>query len=287
MLKRVLLGAILGQIVVMPAGAADLGIAGPPVLRGTVSEVEYVTDWSGAYLGAAVGAQFVRNWGFHGDARGRANANFPDYAYDYSRTQFSYGIFGGYQRQFGNIVVGGEVDIDGPTSRIESALIFGNPAYAGGVGGNTYIQRLRSNWQGSARARLGYASAHTLLYITAGVAFGNFTHCAVIDDCNGNNGHIIKYNATRIGWTAGAGIEHRLSHAWTLRAEYRYTNFGSKNCNNTPDCAFAVPANGVRNASDLDNRVESHAVRLGLSYYFGGHLGASHGVVPGPVHARY
>lgn len=270
MLKRVLLGAVLGQTIILQAGAADLGIEAPPVLRGSVVEAEYVSDWSGAYIGAAVGGQITRNWGAHGDALGAANANFPNYAYDYARMQFSYGIFGGYQRQFGNLVAGVEVDIDGPAGRIDSPVYTGNPAYAAGVGGNTYVQRLRSNWQGSLRARFGYASAQTLLYMTGGLAFGSFTHCAIIDDCAGNTGHVIKYTATRIGWTLGAGIEHRLGHAWTVRAEYRYTNLGTKNCDNTANCAFTVPVGGATNATDVNNRVESHAVRVGLSYSLGG-----------------
>ena len=270
---RLLVGTLAAQLLHLPAGAADL--SAPVIPSDVIASPISVAQWDGAYLGAAVGIQFFRNWGMHGNAAGILNPAFPDYAYDYTRSTLSYGLYAGSQKQFGRMVVGLEADIDGP-SRLQSQTYIGSPAY----GQNAYIQRLSAHWQGSMRARFGVVvSHHTLLFATGGIAFGRFTHCSIIDDCQGNTGHVNKYTSTRLGWTIGLGVEHKFNDMWSVRAEYRYTNFGSRNCNNTPDCAFPLFAGDPINASDINNRVESHAVRVGITYHFTEQLS--------PITARY
>lgn len=258
------------------AGAADLGA---PILRGSeVVEPAYhhVDKWSGVYVGAAVGMQVVRNSGFHSDATGAANPNFPNYHYDYAGARFSYGLHMGLQRMFGQFVIGAELDFDGPQARIHSPWYNGNPAYSGGVAGNIYQQRVALNWQGSLRGRLGFAHHKSLLYVTGGLAFANMTVCTVLDDCINGANHVVRYSNTRMGWTVGAGIEHKFNYNWSVRAEYRYTNFGSRSCLATAACSIDP------NASDINNRVETHAFRFGVSYLFGGPALAA-----APIIARY
>ena len=36
---------------------------------------------------------------------------------------------------------------------------------------------------------------------------------------------------TQVGWTAGAGLEYALTDNWSVRAEYDYLGFGSKQLN--------------------------------------------------------
>lgn len=258
---RILLGALVAHLLGAPAIAADLA---PPVIPAHVVAPSISgARWDGSYLGAAVGLQFFRNWGSHGNAAGALNPAFPDYAYDYSRSTLNYGLYAGVQRQFGRVVLGLEADLDGP-SRLQSQTYIGSPAY----GQNAYIQRLTAHWQGSVRARFGFAFDHTLLFATGGLAFGRFTHCSIIDDCQGNTGHVIKYSSARMGWTVGFGIDHKLADNWSIKVEYRYTNFGTRNCNNTPNCAFPLLAGDPLNATDINNRVESHIVRVGVTYHF-------------------
>ena len=63
-----------------------------------------------------------------------------------------------------------------------------------------------------------------------------------------------------LGWTLGAGVEYALSNNWTARAEYRYTDFGTK----TDTLALTYPGFHAK------NHYTDQAVRLGLSYKFGG-----------------
>ena len=60
---------------------------------------------------------------------------------------------------------------------------------------------------------------------------------------------------TRIGWTAGAGLEYALTDNWSVRAEYDYLGFGSKQLSFAP-----VTTNADLNVQE---------VKAGFDYKFG------------------
>lgn len=96
-----------------------------------------------------------------------------------------------------------------------------------------------------------------LFYGTGGVAF------APINTTNTNltNGVIAQYRDTRVGWTAGGGIEYAVTNNWSIRAEYRYTNYGTFLTNvNAPNGAPFKIGNQVH---FTDNRATA-----GFSYKF-------------------
>ena len=75
-------------------------------------------------------------------------------------------------------------------------------------------------WSAAAMARLGWLMTQsTLLYGTAGVTYAGF------GDGNDFN------NFRTWGWSAGAGVEHKLASVcsictpWSIRLEYRFTDF--------------------------------------------------------------
>ena len=47
-------------------------------------------------------------------------------------------------------------------------------------------------------------------------------------------------SATRVGWTLGAGVEYAVNNHWSLRAEYRYTDFGHLAISPDPSSVGAV-----------------------------------------------
>ncbi len=69
----------------------------------------------------------------------------------------------------------------------------------------------KNSWLATARARLGYAGFNNWLpYITGGAAGGD------IKATNSTTGSATK---TKIGWTAGAGVEYALWSNWSVKAD--------------------------------------------------------------------
>ena len=212
------------------AVAADLG--------GSLKDDPYTPpftppfSWTGVYVGAQVGYMW-----------GKADHSYSDWAPSGNSDSNGWigGVHTGYNMQAGNVVYGIEADFEGGN-------ISGNFTNLTGL---TSSGSVDLNWQGSLRARVGYATGKALLYVTGGWAFGDF-------DFNGGRpavGFASSYSETRHGWTIGTGGEFAISNNVTMRLEYRYTDFGKASGN-----LFS----GVRMPVDLD----THAVRAGISYKF-------------------
>jgi len=217
MFKKILLSTVALAAMSGAALAADLPTTkGPPIY----SPPPPIFTWTGVYIGGQVGYEWGRAYT---TAFGvPVSAYTPD------------GIVGGghvgYDYQIGTFVLGIEGDANGAS-------------YRGGDGINASKEPL----DGSVRGRLGYAWDRALLYATGGVAFGDFNNSDIAGDSVWN---------TRLGWTAGAGVEYALDNNWSLRAEYRYTDFGryyfTGNVTGTP-----------YSTHQYDNRVQA-----GFSYKF-------------------
>jgi outer membrane immunogenic protein len=117
----------------------------------------------------------------------------------------------GYNLQLGPWVAGLEGDVSG--------LTVSQSKYVG-LG---YNDNIKSNIQGSIRLRAGYAIDRILLYATGGAAFAgiktSYTSPFGYD----------SISRTRTGWTVGGGVEYAVTNNWTIRAEYRYSDFGAFN----------------------------------------------------------
>jgi outer membrane immunogenic protein len=130
--------------------------------------------------------------------------------------------FGGFNWQNGNFVYGVEGDI----------------GYDGSQGSHAGV-RSRGGVDGSLRGRAGYAPNDSLLvYGTAGAAAKSLKITTPVSS---------DQNAV-YGWTAGAGIDAKLTDKVFARVEYRYTDYGKE--------AFNV--GGVKsNVSDNANTIEA------------------------------
>lgn len=82
-----------------------------------------------------------------------------------------------------------------------------------GTGGGATVT---NPWDATLRGRIGFAMDRIMIYGTGGVAVGKVTATGGITG-----------SATRVGWTAGAGVEAALSQHVTGRLEYRHTNLGT------------------------------------------------------------
>ncbi|OJU86725.1 MAG: hypothetical protein BGO06_14880, partial [Shinella sp. 65-6] len=144
-----------------------------------------VKNWSGAYVGGTATWQKGK---FNGQGQDRAHG-------------FGGGVYGGYNMQNGQMVYGGEADLN----------------YSG-VDHNNGVFSAKQGVNGSIRGRVGVDLNPVLVYGTAGIAASNVKV----------NAAGAKDDATMLGWTAGAGVEAFVTDNVTARVEYRYSDYGKK-----------------------------------------------------------
>lgn len=202
---RTILGAAFALAATGAAFAADLPASSYYTAPPTVGAY----SWMGPYLGGTIGYE----WG--------TVSNNPT-----QPSGVEGGIEGGYNWQFGQFVVGGEADLDasGATDTF-APWQFSNP------------------WFGTVRGRAGIAIGNTLVYGTAGLAFGGLTV-----QTPGN----LSQTRDSVGWTAGAGVEVGFTPHWSAKAEWLYLDLADRSYSLT----------------STTNGLAANLLRLGLNYRF-------------------
>lgn len=195
-------------------------------------------DWGGLYGGLTTG--YVSLDASHTFSNGApSGSSDPDGAL--------VGTFVGYGIQSGNTVYGVEADLEWA----DASGSFVNLA------GATSAASAELNWQGSVRGVLGYAgtmfSRPTLFYGTVGYAYGDFDFRGGPAAAPTN-----AFSDGVDGWTVGFGFDRRFSANMSLRAEYRYTDYGTASGTLAP--AFPAVVMPVS--------LNEHAVRVGLRLDF-------------------
>ncbi len=231
-------------------------------------------DWSGAYLGASLGAAEGK-----GRTSTHASVGAPS---DYftttdpqqlgdagsgrlSQDSGSGGLFGGYGVQRGNMYWGVEgslnrLGFDGD-HRPATQTYLSDPTAT-----FTLTQSVKSDWQGTLRGRLGLAQNRWLAYLTGGVALARVELSSNYVDTSGLGGRGNGSNAeTKAGWVLGLGGEYALSKRLSLRAEYLFANYGSVNNTITvTNPTFGALSSTINDKVDL----KTQTVTLGLAYRF-------------------
>jgi outer membrane immunogenic protein len=257
MLRRILLATAGAVAFTGSAFAADLPSRAPPPVYIPPTPI---FTWTGIYVGGQVGYA----WGTQ-----KANLSLPDGSTLYNSYNAE-GVIGGghvgYNYQVNQWVVGIEGSVDG-TSLSKTFVPSGDGVFVNGVGfvpgaGSSYTAS--SPVQGSIRGRVGIAWDRALIYATGGAAFGGIT--ASVSTPFG----YASRSTTRVGWTVGGGIEYAVTNNWSVRAEYRYTDFGS--FTNYP-AVFAAPV-------AVSRHFTQNQVQVGFSYKFDTYA-------PAPVVAKY
>jgi outer membrane immunogenic protein len=211
----------------------------------------------------------------------------------------------GYNWQFaGNFVAGVEADIQGlAASRGWSSAPNATPLLGVGAPLNpdfwaTQMSAFKSlDYIGTVRGRIGYLFTPTLLvYGTGGLAYGGVNSSLDILSVPvgplpfGAPGHYTPmigsaaFSDTRVGWTAGGGLEWMFMPNWSAKVEYLYYDLGSVALNGVPmaslgtgtfnvnavPTSFGMPAGAVAFATSATahTRFNGHIVRAGLNYHF-------------------
>lgn len=197
-----------------------------------VAPVPAVYNWSGFYAGVNAGY----GWG-------KASGNAPLVGPISLSASTSGALVGGqlgYNWQAGSTVFGLETDIDwadvkGSTS---TSLCTGVTCTA------------TNTWLGTTRGRIGGAFDRWMPYATGGLAYGG------IKATNVPAALVFNGTQTKVGWTAGAGVEAALSANWTAKAEYLYVDLGTSKFACTPACGTVAI------------KVHENVVRGGINYRF-------------------
>ncbi len=119
------------------------------------------------------------------------------------------------------------------------------------------------DWFATLRGRAGFAANTTLFYMTGGVAFGKVKSSLTIFAPAALATWAGSTSETRVGWTAGAGIQHSFSPNWSAKLEYLYVDLGSSTAHATLT-GFGLNVNHF----DADLRTRFNVVRAGLNYHF-------------------
>jgi outer membrane immunogenic protein len=217
-----------------------------------------IFTWTGVYVGGQIGYA----WGA---------GNFNDSGFDPITGTFISGTLGGTpngvvggahvgsQIQINQWVLGIEGSVDG-TSLTNTAVAIFPVAFRG----STLSAQTKADVQGSIRGKIGFAWDRLLIYGTGGVAFGGFNTDFALAAPNRHPPIFATANrsTTRVGWTAGGGVQYAVTNNWWVFAEYRFTDFGTLRDN---FLASELPVGAFFNGN---RRLQENQVQVGFSYRF-------------------
>ncbi len=304
---------ITASVLVMSAGfasAADMRMpvkAPPPVVA--------VYNWTGFYVGGNVGYSWGRATTDQADtttstattqlfrdfpATGGPLANgaliglpalgaFPQVATTTASAATSGrakvdGVVGGGQFGYNwqvdrSWLLGLETDFQGSAER-GSFSVCGVANCAAGSTFGSASHELK--WFGTLRGRVGFLPMdRVVLYATGGLAYGNI-ESSYVTGINGQPLVALSSNSTRVGWTAGAGVEGALDRNWTLKLEYLYMDLGRfSGGSGTGAASTTVVDTPINNnnatlrtttvsttTGTVSSKFTDHILRAGINYRF-------------------
>jgi outer membrane immunogenic protein len=269
-MKRILIGiAAIASLLTTSALAADL--AARPYTKAPPPPV-VLYNWTGFYIGGNVGY----SWGRSSDTSTLTNGAGTVLLASSDRSNLD-GVVGGgqigYNWQMQNWVWGLEADIQG-TDEKGSRLFtcptgvctptFGQIAVFPGPAVPVSPLEQKIEWFGTLRGRAGIlVDPRVLLYGTGGLAYGEVRTSETIGLVPAG----FANTDTRVGWTAGVGVEGAIGGNWTAKLEYLYVDLGRT----SGSFLTTIPAfGGGFLSSNFSSRITDNILRVGINYRFGG-----------------
>ncbi|BDV39915.1 outer-membrane immunogenic protein [Methylocystis bryophila] len=277
--------------------------AGVPSLNAPIIVPPPVFSWTGLYGGVNIGYGFGNN---NQDPGGLVYERFlccivPGSAW--SIPDDPRGVLGGgqagYNHQFNPwLVVGIEADTQATDVHSQGNGINGAPG-VGAIGTGPHFafasQNKSVDWFGTVRGRIGVTIPNLpnlLLYGTGGLAYGGVVQSVNVSDFFPELPGVIvgagtNYDKTKVGWTAGGGVEwfpapaHSLFHAFSIKLEYLYTDLGPTTLYGTSILVLTSPPGpGPTFFYSQTSPTRWHTVRMGVNWHF-------NPFAPDPVIAKY
>jgi outer membrane immunogenic protein len=281
-LALVSLSAGMASLLAVPAAAQDavtrdwtgpyvggsLGLAWQPNYdRETLEQLRFDTNGDGTY-GDPVRTTTGANAFGPGFCRGRAYGPLPGSCSGDKDKRVAWGVHAGYDMQMGSFVIGGV--IEGGRSMIGNSVsgFTSTPA--------SYVLSRRIDWDANARLRAGFAAGTgTLIYGTGGVAYARIKNSFATTNTF-NSFTESDTSKDEWGWTAGGGVEQRVSDNFSIGVLYRYTRFNTDGYTvgagqGTPASTtnpFVITPAGFTDIQRTNDRFENQSVRVTASYRF-------------------
>lgn len=245
MKKIIFSAAALIAATTCSASAADL--APRPYVKAPIAATVY--DWTGFYLGGQVGAASISPSFKDTDSFFLNNSDNHVLNAD-RKVGVTGGVYGGYNWQFRNFIVG----VEGFWSGYGSSTVTDN-VWNFGPSFHGLVSAKLSDTAG-VKARVGLALDDTMVYVAAGPSWGNFSFRAA--DTN------FDFDATShnnvIGLSVAGGVEHALTPNWIVRGQVQYTAFDTQK----------LTANGDGDPYRFGQQTDLLEATVGISYKFGG-----------------
>jgi outer membrane immunogenic protein len=291
MLRRTLLASAGAMALTGAALAADLPSRAPPPVY---LPPPPIFTWTGLYVGLNAGgtwsnnntvntatADVFGNPALGGPAFGVASAALATASVPAKIDGFIGGGQIGYNFQFANSwVVGLEADIQGIAASNGSTLVFRQafvPTFPLNPIDQNLSSRRRLDYIGTVRGRLGFTITPTfLVYGTGGLAYGqtksstSITQIVESDPILPNHySSFGSFSNTRVGWTAGGGVEWLFAPNWSVKAEYLYYDLGSVTYGLSPLQNFNSGGTLFTSGAPVSRtRFTGNIARAGLNYHF-------------------
>jgi outer membrane immunogenic protein len=269
------------------ASAADL--PSPAIPYAKAPPTPAVQDWTGFYLGLGVGTRSSQIDGDMPQAGLVANfavcaPAFPPFSFtctgeSLNSTAFRINPYLGYNYQFAaQWLAGIEGDIGLGSKAATLAGLFGPNSGASESIGAQDSFTVKTGWDASVRARLGYLVAPSfLLYGTAGAAWQRIEATSICGlnafgcapgNLFGGYTPTVTDAATKLGYTVGGGFETMLWRNWIVRGEYRFSDYGTITNTDTRSCLISGGC-ATANVSVVETlRLRTQTASFGIAYKF-------------------
>lgn len=287
------------------SGSMCAAFAADMPLKAKASPPPPIVSWSGWYVGANVGGNWVGDpvdvvttpvSSFGGSpaiitTHGAPAAASATGTLGGNRSDLMGGGQVGYNWQSRFWVGGIEADIQGfarnGSLTGSSVALVGPGSGATGTADNTAFTGSKSlDYLGTVRGRLGFtATPAVLVYATGGLAYGRVSTSAGFSTVNNAYPGIglsstwgtgSSTSFTRAGWTVGGGLEWMFAPHWSVKGEYLYYDLGSVAHGLGSSGSIVLPGFGgagspwFTNSSIASTRFNGSIARVGINYAFGG-----------------
>lgn len=279
-----------------PAGSA--GDSSSPVLPALFTKAPpaaALPSWTGPYLGMGVGMRSAVSDATFAGGSGTSIFGTGPFAVcatcvtseSFNSTAFRFAPYVGFNWQVApKWVVGVEGDwgIADRTTTL-AGMDYPETTFISGNAADTLA--VRTTWDASIRGRLGLLVTPSLLaYVTGGAAWQHieatstcstaFELCGTGFFGTGLSPNAITHSADKVGPTVGVGLEASVWRNWLVRAEYRYTDFGTMSNTDVRSCAACVFGAPASETVSYNVPMKTHTVLFGLAYRFSDDLTTQH-----------